>query len=790
MKRIFGRAFFAFIFAFAFVLHTDAPASAQAPKLPDGIELGVEAGAGGVIHMGRVNPFTVLLANKRETEFHGAVEISSEGVSYRRDVSIAPGDASRVRLYVDLDQPKRDVGLFLKDARERTIYQAAIEIKTPAAPEDAFILVADSGSGLLSFLDGTPVLTARRPVLDTSQLYLQQGKLKTAYTTLANLIEAGPQYLASVDALVIRSGDFSRISSENLAALQGFVAAGGALVTTTGVDSSKLAQSKLSSLVPAPQPSVEPVSDFSGLETFGEARLAGSPVVLAGSGGKVSADAEVLVSNGERALIAVREYGLGRVVQINFDVGDPSLRAWAGWERAWSKLLQPAFAQPGVNKVMLPASKIADIIKDIPQSDPVPLRTATLFIFIYIVLVGPVNYALLARKKKRTLLWLSIPIVIVAFTMFGVMLGYMSRGTDNIMRQLEEIHVFEDVPVALVRSYTLDFPAASGEDVFSYANASAVIRAVDPPPHFDSYNYYGYGKQQSKEIAPRRISYSPLPSVVRRSNKWTPYLTWWDGIAGADFGSAGISGDGKSLVYDFAESPGFMWLFKDSAAFRIKPSGANGVSEITAGSPGAPTGIKRNIAEGIDEAIFTVRQGTSTGKLGSEPNTIFAYFKLDKPEVQTSRKYDFEAGRLLAFHPKKYPNTQDWARTKITVSGFTSKSGNPSMARGWGYGYEPDYPIVNLNEGDEVEFEINYSPLLAKSYRLKIYTGLQDRWSSSGTPEFEFAVSSGRGVLESGKASGEGGKQIQAADMPGGKLYLKITATGKISVNTITLQPE
>ncbi len=764
---------------------------AQAPKAPEGLEIAVEAGAGGVIHVGRVNPFTILLKNGRDTDFHGAVEITNEGVSYRRTVDIAAGEASRVRLFVDLDKPQRDVSLFIKDARERTIYQAGIEIRNPAAPEDALVLVADSGSGLLSFMDGTPVLTAKKPVSEAEKSVLQQGKFMSAYTTLDNLLDAGPQYLAPVDALVLRDGDFSRISSENLAELQGFVAAGGALVVSGGANSPRVAQSKLAEILPFPQPSAEPVGDLSGLAAFGEAGITGRPLVLAGAGGSgVKKDAVAEASAGEIPLVAYRKYGLGRVVQFGFDAGDPSLRGWNGWERAWSKLLQPVLASPGANAVMLSAPAMAEMVKNLPQTDPIPIQTASLFILVYIVLVGPVNYALLARKKRRTLLWVSIPAVVVAFTVFGVLLGYFSRGTDNILRQIEEVHVFENVPVALVRSYTLDFPSASGEDSLAFSNASAVIRTVDPPPNNQRYGYYSYGQSSLTEISPRKISYAPVPSVTRRSNKWTPYLTWWDGIAEAKFGSLEIGGGGKSLEYSFPEIPSRLWLGKDIKIMRLEVAGATGSAPINPGfysaSPSPPAG-RRSLDYEIDAAVHSITRPLMTGKLQPDTLTAYAYFKLGKAEIETSRKYRQEAGRLVAYHFGKLPDSREFSAKNITVTGFKSKSGTPGRSRSLGYGglYE-EQPIVLLNEGDEIEFEIVVSNPESKIYGLTVYASQQDRWSSDGPPDFEYIVETSSGTHAQGKATEKQSVEVSHEVFADGKVWLKITAVSKLALNSIT----
>lgn len=55
-----------------------------------------------------------------------------------------------------------------------------------------------------------------------------------------------------------------------------------------------------------------------------------------------------------------------------------------------------------------------------------------LFLVAYVLIVGPINYFILRWKRKVDLAWLTIPAVVVIFTIVSITVAQVSRGGDNI----------------------------------------------------------------------------------------------------------------------------------------------------------------------------------------------------------------------------------------------------------------------------------------------------------------------------------------------------------------------
>lgn len=52
-----------------------------------------------------------------------------------------------------------------------------------------------------------------------------------------------------------------------------------------------------------------------------------------------------------------------------------------------------------------------------------------IFVLLYVALVGPVNFMVLARKRKREMAWVTVPAISLVFALIGYGLGFASRST-------------------------------------------------------------------------------------------------------------------------------------------------------------------------------------------------------------------------------------------------------------------------------------------------------------------------------------------------------------------------
>ncbi|HLA43576.1 MAG TPA: hypothetical protein VJZ27_09085, partial [Aggregatilineales bacterium] len=91
-----------------------------------------------------------------------------------------------------------------------------------------------------------------------------------------------------------------------------------------------------------------------------------------------------------------------------------------------------------------------DAVRNVTGFDLPPVLQLALFLFIYIFLMGPVNYLLLRMLGRREFAWFTIPVFILVFTIFAYYTGFSIRGNDVTVNQVSVVQVWDGVDRARV----------------------------------------------------------------------------------------------------------------------------------------------------------------------------------------------------------------------------------------------------------------------------------------------------------------------------------------------------
>ncbi|MBC7249226.1 MAG: hypothetical protein H5T62_03000, partial [Anaerolineae bacterium] len=84
------------------------------------------------------------------------------------------------------------------------------------------------------------------------------------------------------------------------------------------------------------------------------------------------------------------------------------------------------------------------------------------FLGSYVLLVGPLNYVILRRRKRTAWAWVTIPVCIVLFSGCAYLTGFQIRGRQAIISQVSVIRAWAGQPVASVDSYIALFSPRRG----------------------------------------------------------------------------------------------------------------------------------------------------------------------------------------------------------------------------------------------------------------------------------------------------------------------------------------
>lgn len=154
-----------------------------------------------------------------------------------------------------------------------------------------------------------------------------------------------------------------------------------------------------------------------------------------------------------RPLIVRAACGLGQVTVIAFDVGQPPFHGWAAEAEFWYRLLnvpRPLPEDPRAasgqawretsedSTVPELASALQNHLESFPELPVVPFGWVALFMFGYLLVVGPIDYLLLRNTgRKLELTWLTLPVVVVGVSVGAYWAARQSKGDEWRINRLD-----------------------------------------------------------------------------------------------------------------------------------------------------------------------------------------------------------------------------------------------------------------------------------------------------------------------------------------------------------------
>lgn len=258
-----------------------------------------------------------------------------------------------------------------------------------------------------------------------------------------------------IDAVVIGDAPLNQLNEDQSRALRLWVASGGLLVVTGAADVAGLRAIGLSSLLPIEAHATTTVPSLPELnEVYGSFdstdRL---PFMTA----QLNPDAHVLVGSNDRPIVAEKNYGSGvvRFVAIN-----PKLNPYRGWSASsdlWTDLLLPAAEGKPRHTNWITYGRrgnsssnrwgIQGFLFHLAEIKPPSPKYVLLFLLVYVLTLGPINYLVLRWKRKTDLAWVTIPAVVITFSVVSVTVAQIGRGAASIVADasLVELHQREGI---------------------------------------------------------------------------------------------------------------------------------------------------------------------------------------------------------------------------------------------------------------------------------------------------------------------------------------------------------
>lgn len=227
-------------------------------------------------------------------------------------------------------------------------------------------------------------------------------------------------YLAC-DMVVLHDLPRLNLTEAQLQALADWTAAGGTLVLVSSGDPAEYRGTALESLLP-----VQPTGSRDE-ESF--------PVVT----GELRPGAQVVKERGGSPVLAQAQVGEGQIFQFTFPILKDSVLGGDKTKAYWERPIKLAFKQMDMHGSFgLRGNNLLRKLDEMMLPSPGLLAWLLLG---YVLLVGPINFAILKKRDRMLWIFVSVPVIATVFTLGMFLTTQLSHGTSNLVREVGRVRV-------------------------------------------------------------------------------------------------------------------------------------------------------------------------------------------------------------------------------------------------------------------------------------------------------------------------------------------------------------
>lgn len=384
------------------------------------------------------------------------------------------------------------------DIAPQTTKHLAVDLLASSAP--VHVALVDAGGTTEASADGTlgVALGVAQPSValvsdDPSTLGIlggidlgQSGQVQVVHLSPSGLPTSGA-LLGGFTAVVLDQATTEGLVPAQRQALSDYVTGGGSLLVAGGLGWKATAAGLPASLVPAA------VGATRALALPVLAGLLGAPVPstpveltlvrpLSGS--------STTYSEGSTPLVVQARRGAGQVLELAMDPASAPLAAWPGTTTLLRRLLTPA-AHVGQNyqgpvfsgassSRAQEAAAFGPVLTNIPDFSLPSAGALGLLLVLYVLAIGPINFLVLGRLRRRDLAWVSVPALslVAAGLAYGTGLG---TGAAPSLNQVRVITLAPGSSRAAVDSYAaLYLPHGGGVRIATGAALVSDLPSLGP----------------------------------------------------------------------------------------------------------------------------------------------------------------------------------------------------------------------------------------------------------------------------------------------------------------------
>lgn len=413
------------------------------PAQPAGIVINIAPGFDGYYRPGRWCPIAISIQNQPRQgrpgdpglDFKGTFVVESRSLGddspaalYTLDVSVPSFSRQRVVLYAKFPETLSTLApptIRLREPGGKLVWETPLAVQPVPLHKTMAVTVSPQITSLAF------------PRLRGGADFLVTGKLSPL-----GLFGHWAGY-DSADMLVFSSWEEAAMRPEVQQALADWTAAGGTLVFLGGVNTptyGAAAEAPLLPALPAATMFVEATGGgFRATDATGEP---GKREVFSASKLQLRDGAQVLLRSAEgEPLMARRQYGNGQVITLAFDLMATSPNHSALLARPWLSMVPlPNAANPDLTyeRSLFRGSDGSSGLRILTSRNGRPPNYIIigLICVAYAVVVGPVNFRMLARRQRYDLAWFTVPAIVIVFAVLIYGFGRLTRGGQSLLREV------------------------------------------------------------------------------------------------------------------------------------------------------------------------------------------------------------------------------------------------------------------------------------------------------------------------------------------------------------------
>lgn len=391
------------------------------------IKMQPEVGFDGYYKSGAWTILRVILENDGPKSFEGTLVATApmygygQNVEFRKPITLPASSKKKFEMLIKISGSQQPIKININDNKGKSVLEEDVPIHAANSYDPLIVILSDDNFniGLASGKFG-------------------QGDIRVANTNGAGMPGHWKGY-DGVDLLILHNVWMNQLDADQVKALLTWVKTGGHLVVSADANVDKLRQKDFESILPV---SLSHSKEISSLALLGD--YYGSP--LPSSGAVIVADSQLkfgksMLSSGNIPLIVNANVGNGKVTYLAFDVGKPPIQGWNGNETFWKSFLSTAQYQQNNNNQGQPTfeSQIQNAL--LSYIGTPSLAFIMTFLIFYILILGPLNYVYLRRKKKLEAAWITIPVIVVVFTISAYVIGIITKGTSLVLEDISILNI-------------------------------------------------------------------------------------------------------------------------------------------------------------------------------------------------------------------------------------------------------------------------------------------------------------------------------------------------------------